>query len=140
MPSKAILGTRNSSMRCLAILLGLVCLLWIPRCSGTIDLRYDGGVYYVLGTSLAQGKGYRLLNEPGEIEAIQYPPLLPAIVAAHQVVLGTSDPARDAQRTTSAVTMEIVARGDPHGSHLKRATRAMRRFRRREPARALKPQ
>jgi len=83
---------RTSDKRNLAILLGLVCLLWIPRCSGTIDLRYDGGVYYVLGTSLAQGKGYRLLNEPGEIQAIQYPPMLPAIVAAHQVVLGTSDP------------------------------------------------
>jgi hypothetical protein len=83
---------RTSDKRYLAILLGLVCLLWIPRCSGTIDLRYDGGVYYVLGTSLAQGKGYRLLNEPGEIQAIQYPPLLPAIVAAHQIVLGTDDP------------------------------------------------
>ncbi len=49
-------------------------------------------VYYVLGTSLAEGKGYRLLNEPGEIQANQYPPLLPLIIAAHQIVLGTSDP------------------------------------------------
>jgi hypothetical protein len=32
------------------------------------------------------------LDEPGEIEAIQYPPLVPLIVAAHQRVLGTSDP------------------------------------------------
>ena len=39
-----------------------------------------------------RGRGYRLLNEPGEIEAVQYPPLLPAIVAVHQLVLGTSDP------------------------------------------------
>jgi hypothetical protein len=59
---------------------------------GPIDLRYDASVYYILGTSLYQGKGYRLLNEPGEIEAIQYPPLLPALVAAHQLVLGTDDP------------------------------------------------
>ena len=70
----------------------LIVALWVPRVDGPIDMRWDGGVYYVLGTSLAEGKEYRLLNEPGEIEAIQYPPLLPLIVAAHQRVLGTSDP------------------------------------------------
>lgn len=74
-------------------LLGLlVVALWVPRIHGPIDFRWDGGVYYVLGTSLAEGKGYRLLNEPGEIQANQYPPLLPLIIAAHQIVLGTSDP------------------------------------------------
>jgi hypothetical protein len=46
----------------------------------------------VLGTSLEHGQGYRLLNEPGNIQAIQYPPGLPAIVALHEIVLGTSDP------------------------------------------------
>ena len=70
----------------------LVVALWVPRIHGPIDLRWDGGVYYVLGTSLAEGKGYRLLNEPGEIQANQYPPLLPLIIAAQQLVLGTSDP------------------------------------------------
>jgi hypothetical protein len=69
----------------------LVVALWLPRTQGPIDLRWDGGVYYVLGTSLAEGKGYRLLNEPGEIQANQYPPLFPMIIAAHQIVLGTSD-------------------------------------------------
>jgi hypothetical protein len=59
---------------------------------GPLDLRWDGGVYYVLGTSLAEGHGYRLLNEPGEIEATQYPPLLPIYIAAHQVIAGTGDP------------------------------------------------
>lgn len=74
-------------------LLGLlVVALWVPRIHGPIDLRWDGAVYYVLGTSLAEGKGYRLLNEPGEIQGNQYPPLLPLIIAAHQIVLGTSDP------------------------------------------------
>ena len=73
-------------------LFALVIGIWIPRFRGPIDLRWDGSVYYILGTSLAEGKGYRLLNEPGEIEAVQYPPLLPLIVAAHQWVLGTSDP------------------------------------------------
>ncbi len=70
----------------------LVVALWVPRIQGPIDLRWDGAVYYVLGTSLAEGKGYRLLNEPGEIQANQYPPLLPLIIAAHQIALGTSDP------------------------------------------------
>jgi hypothetical protein len=34
------------------------------------------------------------LHEPGEIEADQYPPLLPAIVAAHEWLLGTAELAR----------------------------------------------
>lgn len=75
--------------------LGGVLLLWIAvwaaRIEGPIDLRWDASTYYVLGTALAGGKGYRLLNEPGEIEAVQYPPLLPALVAAHQWALGTND-------------------------------------------------
>src|SRR5262249_9607022 len=71
----------------LAMLWLLVCL---PRLSGPIDLRWDASTYYVLGTALAQGKGYRLLNEPGEIQAIQYPPLLPVVVAIHQRALGSS--------------------------------------------------
>lgn len=75
----------------LVSLIVLVTLTWLPRFHGPIDVRWDGGVYYILGTSLAQGKGYRLLNEPGEIHAVQYPPVLPLIVAAHQRVLGTSD-------------------------------------------------
>ena len=74
------------------LVLALTVLLWLPRHAGPIDLRWDGGVYYLLGTSLAEGRGYKLLNEPGEIQAVQYPPLLPAAVAAHQLALGTSDP------------------------------------------------
>src|SRR5262252_3146211 len=66
--------------------------LWIPRWAGPLDLRWDGAVYFVLGTSIAEGKGYRLLHEPGEIEAIQYPPLLPLLAAVPQTVSGTSDP------------------------------------------------
>ncbi len=75
----------------LVLLAGLVVACWLPRLRGPIDLRWDGGTYYNLGTSLAQGHGYRLLNEPGEILETQYPPMLAVIVAAHQFVLGTSD-------------------------------------------------
>ena len=64
----------------------LALLLWAPRLSGPIDLRWDAGVYYLLGTSLAKGEGYRISSEPGSPEALQYPPLLPALVALHQWV------------------------------------------------------
>jgi hypothetical protein len=83
---------RNPDVRNVILLLGLAVLLWIPRWQGPIDLRYDGGVYYILGTALAEGKGYRLLYEPGEIQAIQYPPLLPAFVACHEWILASTDP------------------------------------------------
>lgn len=82
----------KSDARVYLLLLGLVAAISFPRLQGPIDLRWDGGVYYVLGTSMAEGRGYRLLNEPGEIQANQYPPLLPLIVAVYQKVIGTSDP------------------------------------------------
>ena len=85
-------GFSPSRTHFLLALVILSCLLWLPRFRGPIDLRYDAGVYYTLGMSIAEGKGYRLLNEPGEIEAIQYPPALPAFVALHRHALGTADP------------------------------------------------
>ena len=80
--------------RCWAelVIVLLVVILWAPRLSGPIDLRWDGGVYYILGTSLAEGHGYRIVSEPGAPEALQYPPLLPATVALYEKVLGTTDP------------------------------------------------
>ncbi len=76
----------------IGVLIALAVFLWLPRLRGPIDLRWDGGAYYLLGTSLAEGKGYRLLNEPGEIQSTLHPPMLPLIVAMHQLVLGTNDP------------------------------------------------
>ncbi len=95
---RLLLWSRKPMLRkpdCFAVifLLGLSAALWAPRLIGPIDLRYDAAVYYILGTSLADGKGYRLLNEPGEIQSVQYPPLLPALVALHQEILGSRDPA-----------------------------------------------
>ena len=75
------------------VVVTIALLLWVPRLSGPIDLRWDGGVYYLLGTSLAQGHGYRIPSEPGWPKAIQYPPLLPAFVALHEWVLKSTDPA-----------------------------------------------
>jgi hypothetical protein len=81
----------RSEWKLVAVVIGLSVAWWIPQRHGPIDARSDGAIYYILGTSLAQGHGYRLLNEPGEILAVQYPPLLPLLVAAHQKVLASSD-------------------------------------------------
>jgi hypothetical protein len=91
-PGKRLTSLSKGEMAAIIVLLALAVASWFPRLRGPIDLRWDGGVYYTLGTALAEGKGYRLLNEPGEINSTQYPPLLPAFVAAHQLALGTSDP------------------------------------------------
>src|SRR5262245_50808545 len=90
MPTWPLNDTRRERLA-LIVLSVLIALAWIPRMKGPLDLRWDGAAYYVLGTALAEGKGYRLLNEPGDIEAVQYPPLLPAIIAAHQVIIGSND-------------------------------------------------
>jgi hypothetical protein len=76
-----------------AFVVALCIVLWIPRLNGPIDLRWDAGVYYVLGTSLATGHGYRMLSEPGAPEAIQYPPLLPGVIALYERALASTDPA-----------------------------------------------
>ena len=85
--------TRHRNGAYLSILILIAILLWLPRLQGPLDFRWDASVYYVLGISLEEGKGYRLLNEPGEIQAIQYPPLLPLMAAAYQRLAGTTDPA-----------------------------------------------
>jgi hypothetical protein len=79
---------------------GLMCLLigaaalasWWPRWGGPIDLRWDGGAYYILGTSLSLGEGYRILSEPGTLSSSLHPPFVPALVAAHELILQTQDP------------------------------------------------
>ncbi len=88
------MSRRRQDALCALLVLLVAAALWAPRGSGPIDPRSDGGVYYVLGTALYEGAGYRLLNEPGEIAAVQYPPGLPALIAAHQWALGTSEFAR----------------------------------------------
>src|SRR5262249_31731158 len=61
---------RKQSARSIDLATGmLLCILaaaaWLPRAGGPIDLRWDGGAYYALGTSITQGQGYRILSEPG---------------------------------------------------------------------------
>ena len=82
---------RGHDWLCRTVLLLVCIVVWIPRFTGPINFRWDASAYYILGTALSQGHGYRLLNEPGEIEAVQYPPLLPMIVAAVQSVMATTD-------------------------------------------------
>jgi hypothetical protein len=82
---------RRHDLAAVGALVLLWIAVWVPRLQGPIDLRWDASTYYVLGTSLAEGCGYRLLNEPGQIQAVQYPPIVPLIVAAHERALGTSN-------------------------------------------------
>jgi len=86
---KAVLDSPSTGA--IAITL-LVLSLWIVRLNGPIDLRYDAGVYYTLGTSLARGEGYRIISEPGAPAGVQYPPGLPAFVAVHELLLRSADP------------------------------------------------
>jgi len=86
-----MIDTGRKDILAALILGGLAFALWIPRLQGPIDLRWDGGAYYTLGTALVEGKGYRLLNEPGEIQSTLHPPMIPLIVALHQIALGSSD-------------------------------------------------
>src|SRR4029077_5504273 len=72
--------TRKSDIAAAVVVIAVAVALWLPRKPGPIDLRWDAGVYYILGTSLAGGHGYRLLNEPGQIRALQNPPLPPPLV------------------------------------------------------------
>jgi hypothetical protein len=73
------------------ILATVATLSWVPRLRGPIDLRWDGAAYYILGTALAEGKGYRLLSEPGDIQTTLHPPMLPAMIALHRWLLRTND-------------------------------------------------
>jgi hypothetical protein len=77
----------------IALLLVVVALVWVPRMRGGIDLRWDAAVYYSTGTALAEGQGYRLINEPVDAQAVQYPPLLPVVAGAVQWLCGSTDPA-----------------------------------------------
>ena len=73
------------------LLVGVAALAsWAPRGGGPIDLRWDGGAYYFLGTSLADG--YRMRSEPGGLSSSLHPPLVPAFVALHELALQTADP------------------------------------------------
>jgi len=86
-------GTLLRSRGLMCLLMGAAALVsWWPRWGGPIDLRWDGGAYYILGTSLALGEGYRILSEPGALSSSLHPPLMPALVAVHELLLRTTDP------------------------------------------------
>ena len=89
----------------------LALLVWLPRLSGPIDLRWDGAVYYLLGTSLAEGHGYRIPSEPGSPEAVQYPPLLPAFVTVHQWLSGSTHPRDVAPRLRISYALMFLGYG-----------------------------
>jgi len=96
----------------MCLLIGAAALAsWWPRSHGPIDLRWDAGAYYVLGTSLVRGDGYRILSEPGNLPSSLHPPLMPALVAAHELLLRTTDPVvvGPALRVTFALCSAVYA-------------------------------
>ena len=99
----------NRHLICPLVLLLVFLALWLPRLTGPINFRWDASSYYVLGTALAEGKGYRLLNEPGEIQAVQYPPLLPMFVAAHQANHGHTGLFQSGMRSAADLSRVLCA-------------------------------
>ncbi len=91
-PEKPAPRLRGRDVVCGLVVCAVMLALWLPRLSGPIDLRTDAAVYYITGVALAEGHGYVMTSEPGEMAAVQYPPLLPAVVALHRWVAGTADP------------------------------------------------
>ena len=75
----------------LGVVLAAALALWVPRLRGPIDLRYDAGVYFLTGSALVEGRGYVIPSEPGAVAEVQYPPGLPAVAAAVQKVVGSTD-------------------------------------------------
>jgi hypothetical protein len=59
----------------------------MPRFEGPIEPGFDAGVYYLLGTAMGEGQGYRLLHEPGAPASVQYPSLDLEPARAEAVVL-----------------------------------------------------
>lgn len=92
-----------------AMVIAVALILWAPRLSGPLDLRWDASVYYMLGTSLVKGEGYRIPSEPGSPEVLQYPPLLPIIAGLHQLASGTSDAATVATRLRITYAIIYIA-------------------------------
>lgn len=84
-------AARRHGVAWVAVLL-VVVATWSPRLDGPIDLRWDGAAYFMLGTSLAQGTGYRMTSEPGAPPSTLHPPFLPVVVAAVEQGLGSTDP------------------------------------------------
>src|SRR5262245_34144714 len=72
--------TAVDAARTLAIPPSAVLLRRIARIQRPIDLRWDRGLYSILGVSLAEGPGYRFLSEP---DAVQYSPARPPL-AGHR--------------------------------------------------------
>jgi hypothetical protein len=92
--SRPVVDIRTSATTVLShrlvacLLVGVAALaFWWARGDGPIDLHWDGGAYYLLGTSLERGDGYRILSEAGNLPSSLHPPLVPAIVALPQALV-----------------------------------------------------
>ncbi len=56
-------------------------LAWRSRHFQHLGYFHDDGMYWIAGKSLAEGKGYRILNLPGAPYQTKYPPVLPLLLS-----------------------------------------------------------
>jgi hypothetical protein len=68
---------------------------WRPIPAG---VWHDDGVYLLIGKALAEGEGLRYSGVPGDVPAVKFPPLYPAVLAGLWLVF----------RTLGAVTLVAV--------------------------------
>lgn len=73
-----------SAWRKLALTVSLVALAaayWIAWRAPAVGTFHDDGVYLVTAKALAEGKGYRIISLPNEIDQTKYPILFPMLLA-----------------------------------------------------------
>lgn len=81
LPAKATLGDRAERLIPIAIAAIVLAVAVSTVTPWPVGAFEDDAIYTVLGKSLAEGQGYRLLNLPGAPNATHFPPGYPALLA-----------------------------------------------------------
>ena len=56
-------------------------ILYTSFANNYIGSNADDSIYVVLGKSLAEGNGYRMISSPENYVNVEYPPLFPVFIA-----------------------------------------------------------
>lgn len=89
-PSRSNIKSILSSKSFIWFFIGLYAVLSLLLFDPKLFTGGDNAVYLNLAQSLAQGKGYKNLNQPGEPAHTQYPPGFPALLGLLMLVFGKS--------------------------------------------------
>jgi hypothetical protein len=63
------------------LFLTLIPVYWIAYRAPAVGIFHDDGIYLVTAKALAEGKGYRIISLPSEMNQTKYPILFPALLA-----------------------------------------------------------